>query len=119
MYAIRSYYEIGETLDFDDSVKIVMDWINADEERKNNTLLIVVADHETGGTIINGPYGTLSASGDTATQLSVTTGGTYSSDSCTVDGVSVTDENGNPVYAPDLDVRFGSHPEDLTSYNFV
>ncbi len=48
-------YQIGETLAFDEAVKVVLDWINASPERKENTLLIVVPDHETGGFAINGP----------------------------------------------------------------
>jgi len=48
-------YQIGETLAFDESVKVVLDWINASPERKSHTLLIVVPDHETGGFAINGP----------------------------------------------------------------
>ncbi|NJD77487.1 MAG: alkaline phosphatase [Candidatus Methanoperedens sp.] len=48
-------YQIGETLAFDEAVKVVLDWINASPERKEHTLLIVVPDHETGGFAINGP----------------------------------------------------------------
>jgi alkaline phosphatase len=48
-------YQIGETLAFDESVQVVLDWINANPERKAHTLLIVVPDHETGGFAINGP----------------------------------------------------------------
>ena len=55
-------YQIGETLAFDDSVKVVLDWINASPERKAHTLLIVVPDHETGGFAINGPDKLLNAS---------------------------------------------------------
>jgi alkaline phosphatase len=48
-------YQLGEMLAFDDAVKVVRDWIDADEDRRENTLLIVVADHDTGGFAINGP----------------------------------------------------------------
>ncbi len=48
-------YQIGDTLAFDEAVKTVLDWINASPERKEHTLLIVVADHETGGFAVNGP----------------------------------------------------------------
>jgi alkaline phosphatase len=42
-------YQFGEMLAFDESVKVVLNWINASPERKEETLLIVVPDHETGG----------------------------------------------------------------------
>jgi alkaline phosphatase len=42
--------EIGETLEFDQTVQLVVDWYNAlGEEDKADTLIIVTADHETGG----------------------------------------------------------------------
>jgi len=91
-------YQIKETLDFDDAVKVVRDWINADDARKENTLLIVVADHETGGFIIDGPYGAISQPGDTANQL------------IDKEGNPIVDNDGNPVMAPDLDPVFGSNP---------
>ncbi|MEW6107788.1 MAG: alkaline phosphatase [Nitrospirota bacterium] len=47
-------YKLGETLAFDEAVKVVLDWINENPERKQHSLLIVVADHETGGFSING-----------------------------------------------------------------
>ncbi len=48
-------YQTGEILAFDDAVKVVLDWINANPERREHTLLIIVPDHETGGFAINGP----------------------------------------------------------------
>jgi alkaline phosphatase len=52
----RDYlYQLGEMLAFDEAVRIVRAWIDADEHRKEQTLLIVVADHDTGGFAINGP----------------------------------------------------------------
>lgn len=48
-------WQIGETLAFDDAVKVVLDWINASPERREHTLLIITSDHETGGFAINGP----------------------------------------------------------------
>ncbi len=42
-------YQFGEMKAFDESVKVVLDWINASAERRQQTLLIVVPDHETGG----------------------------------------------------------------------
>ncbi|NWF75035.1 MAG: alkaline phosphatase [Nitrospirae bacterium] len=57
-------YQIGETLAFDESVGVVLDWINAEPSRKNHTLVIIVADHDCGGFAVNGPYGSLSNAGD-------------------------------------------------------
>jgi alkaline phosphatase len=51
---------IAETLAFDEAAQVVLDWINASKSRKNQTLIVVVADHETGDFAIDGPYGTLS-----------------------------------------------------------
>jgi alkaline phosphatase len=48
-HAESSEYQLGEMSAFDESVKVVLDWINARPERKEETLLIVVPDHETGG----------------------------------------------------------------------
>lgn len=53
-------YQLGEMIAFDESVQEVLAWIEAEPERRHNTLLIVAADHETGGHAINGPYGILS-----------------------------------------------------------
>jgi alkaline phosphatase len=59
--------QVAEVSAFDDSVGVVLDWINASEERKRHTLLIVLADHETGGFAVMGtedagaePLGTFS-----------------------------------------------------------
>jgi alkaline phosphatase len=57
-------YQLGEMLAFDDAVKVVRDWIEADEDRRENTLLIVVADHDTGGFAINGPQSALLKKGE-------------------------------------------------------
>ncbi len=57
-------YQLGEMLAFDDAVKVVRDWIDADEDRRENTLLIVVADHDTGGFAINGPQTALLKAGE-------------------------------------------------------
>jgi alkaline phosphatase len=57
-------YQIGETLAFDEAVKVVLDWIGEKPWRKAQTLLIVVPDHETGGFAINGPYGSQASQGD-------------------------------------------------------
>jgi alkaline phosphatase len=57
-------YQIAESLAFDATVKVVLDWVNGDADRKNHTLIIIVADHDCGGFAINGPYGTLSEAGE-------------------------------------------------------
>lgn len=56
--------QIAETLGFNEAVKVVLDWIDAEPNRKRDTLVVVVADHDTGGFAINGPGGTLSQPGD-------------------------------------------------------
>jgi alkaline phosphatase len=38
--------------------------VNKHPSRKNNTLIIIVADHDCGGFAVNGPNGTLSNAGD-------------------------------------------------------
>lgn len=57
-------YLLGEMLAFDEAVKTVQEWVAARPLRKMHTLIIVVGDHETGGMMIDGPYGTLSEAGD-------------------------------------------------------
>ena len=47
-------YQFGEVRAFDESVKVVLDWINKSPERQQHTLLIVLPDHETGGFAIKG-----------------------------------------------------------------
>jgi len=56
--------QIGETLAFEEAVQVVINWINESPLRKDQTLLIVALDHETGGFAINGPYGEVSQAGD-------------------------------------------------------
>jgi alkaline phosphatase len=56
-------YQLGEMLAFDDAVKVVRRWIAADEGRRENALLIVVADHDTGGFAINEPQSGLLKAG--------------------------------------------------------
>ena len=41
--------QVAEVSAFDDAVGVVLGRIGASEERKQHTLLIVLADHETGG----------------------------------------------------------------------
>jgi len=57
-------YLLGEMLAFDEAVRIVHEWVAADPLRRLNTLIVVVADHETGGMMIGGPADKLSAAGD-------------------------------------------------------
>jgi len=47
-------YQFGEIQAFDQSVKVVLDWINASPERQQHTLLIIPVDHETGGFAVKG-----------------------------------------------------------------
>ena len=56
--------QIAESLGFDEAVAVVLNWVNAKRSRKENTLVIVVADHDTSGFAITGPYGSLSQAGD-------------------------------------------------------
>ncbi len=52
----RIYCQLGETLGFEEAVQVVVNWLNKNILRKWNTLLIVVADHETGSFVITGNY---------------------------------------------------------------
>ncbi len=47
-------YQISETLAFDEAVKVVLDWIDTEQARKLETLVIIAPDHETGGFAIRG-----------------------------------------------------------------
>jgi alkaline phosphatase len=47
-------YQFGEIKAFDEAVKVVLDWINANPGRKEDTLLVVAPDHETGGFAVRG-----------------------------------------------------------------
>jgi alkaline phosphatase len=60
--------QVAEVAAFDDAVGVVLGWINASEERKQHTLLVVLVDHETGGFAVMGsevaaaePLGSFSA----------------------------------------------------------
>ncbi len=48
-------YQLAEMIGFDEAVKEVIRWLDANPARKSNTLVIVVADHDCGGFGINGP----------------------------------------------------------------
>lgn len=56
--------QIGETLAFDEAVKAVLNWMQQQSSRGNETLLIVVPDHDCAGFAINGPNGKLSRAGE-------------------------------------------------------
>jgi alkaline phosphatase len=47
-------YLVGEMGAFDSSVKVVLDWIAAQPDRKQHTLLMVLPNHETGALAIHG-----------------------------------------------------------------
>lgn len=42
-------YMLGEMAAFDSAVKVVLDWINESARRRAETLMIITADHDTGG----------------------------------------------------------------------
>lgn len=48
-------YAISELLAFDEAVRVAQAWIAARRERAAETLLVVLADHETGGLALVGP----------------------------------------------------------------
>ncbi len=48
-------YQYGELAAFDDTVKRVLDWINADSDRRRHTLLVITSDHDTAGFAVAGP----------------------------------------------------------------
>jgi alkaline phosphatase len=48
-------YQTGEILEFDLAVKEVLDWVEADKTRRENTLIIIVPDHDCAGFAIKGP----------------------------------------------------------------
>jgi alkaline phosphatase len=50
-----AHYQLTEILAFDEAVKTVLEWIDRVPERRRQTLVIVVSDHETGGFAIKGP----------------------------------------------------------------
>ena len=57
-------YQVSEILGFDQAVKVVLDWVNQEPRRKQNTLVIITPDHETGGFAINAGEDGTYASGD-------------------------------------------------------
>ena len=56
-------YQMAEMLAFDAAVEVVQDWLDERPNRKAQTLVVVVGDHDTGGFAVNGPYGSLSDQG--------------------------------------------------------
>ncbi|HWJ94320.1 MAG TPA: alkaline phosphatase [Telluria sp.] len=59
-------YQVGELLAFDQAVKVVLDWINAVPGRREQTLLVISPDHETGGFSIKGDEDASASRGFTA-----------------------------------------------------
>lgn len=57
-------YQIAETLAFDEAVRVVLDWLEYEPQRKLHTLLIITSDHETGGFAINADGNGTYAPGD-------------------------------------------------------
>ncbi len=47
-------YLIAEVLAFDDAVRAVLEWLDETPDRREDTLLVVMSDHETGGLSLNG-----------------------------------------------------------------
>jgi alkaline phosphatase len=56
-------YLTGEMIGFNEAVEAVKAWVGESPSRINQTLIVVVADHETGGFAVNGPYGTQAQAG--------------------------------------------------------
>lgn len=56
--------QLSETLAFNQAVEAVLEWMDADYYRRVQTLVVVAADHDTGGFAINGPHDSLSEQGD-------------------------------------------------------
>jgi len=50
-------YQIAEILALDQAIRVVLDWANAQSNRKSGTIIVMVPDHETGGFAIDGPLG--------------------------------------------------------------
>ncbi len=73
-------YAVSELLAFDDAVRVVQGWIAARPERAAQTLLIVLADHETGGLALVGPVERPAAAGPVGVKPSWATSGHTASD---------------------------------------
>jgi alkaline phosphatase len=48
-------YQISEILEFDKAVKVVLDWLAQNPSRLNETLLVIIPDHDCGGFAVTGP----------------------------------------------------------------
>lgn len=81
---------ISEVLEFDKAVGEILNWIDNKPGRLDETLIIITADHETGGFGINGPAGSVhkkgkiipagwTTSGHTGIPVLVWSGGPYAS----------------------------------------
>lgn len=56
--------QIAEVLAFDEAVKTVLEWVEAEPARKEATLILIAPDHGTGGFAITGPEGRLAQAGE-------------------------------------------------------
>lgn len=66
-------YQVGETLAFDAAVQVVLNWLNEKPSRRQQTLVIIVPDHETGGFAINHRTGDKYQPGDLVNGVWATT----------------------------------------------
>jgi alkaline phosphatase len=73
-------YAVSELLAFDEAVRVVQGWIAARPERAAQTLLIVLADHETGGLALVGPLERPAAAGPVGVKPSWATSGHTAAD---------------------------------------
>jgi alkaline phosphatase len=75
-HANRQSGQLAEMLAFDETVGVVLNWLEAERGRSRSTLVIVAPDHETGGFAITGPAGRLSSAGETVDGAWITGGHT-------------------------------------------
>lgn len=99
-------YQLEESVDFDNAVKTVLDWIAEKPEREAQTLLVVVADHDTAGFAVNGPYGRQAVSGETAEDYYLQARDYETGE--IGDPEYVFDEDGFSVMAPDIQAGWTS-----------
>ena len=69
-------YQVAETLAFDAAVQAVLKWIDEKPSRRQQTLVIIAADHETGGFAVNKASGGKYQPGDLVDGAWATTGHT-------------------------------------------
>ncbi|MEW6427366.1 MAG: alkaline phosphatase [Thermodesulfobacteriota bacterium] len=66
-HANNAARQLAEMLGFEEAVQVVRNWVAEKKSRMQDTLVVVVADHETGGHAINGPGNRLSEAGEIVT----------------------------------------------------